>query len=87
MTLWPALKRVDSRADTWNKHLEALNVARNAIAHSDPKGFGKLKELGYTSITLPVIRRWRRSLDVMALTMDDVVADYLVGVFGGSRPW
>jgi len=85
--IWPALGRVSARAGTWNKHLEALNVARNAVAHSDNGGFLRLQNLGYQSINLGVVRKWRRSLDSLATAMDDVVGDYLVLLLGGPRPW
>ncbi|MEO3855607.1 hypothetical protein [Acrocarpospora sp. B8E8] len=87
LLLWPALEKVNSRAQTWNKHLEALNVARNAIAHSDPGGLARLQQLGYPTVTLGVAKKWRVSLDALATAMDDVVADYLARLIGGQRPW
>ncbi len=87
IVLWPALEKVNSRAHTWNKHLDSLNIARNAIAHSDHSGFLRLRALGYQSINLALVRKWRRSLDSLASTMDDVLGDYLVLLLGGPRPW
>jgi hypothetical protein len=87
IVLWPALERTSYRASTWNKHLDALNTARNAAAHSDNSGFLRLQKLGYQSINLSVVRRWRRSLDSLATAMDEVVGDYLALLLGGPRPW
>lgn len=87
ISLWPALKNANPRAATWNSDLDSLNTARNAIAHDDQDEFLKLQNLGRYPITLQVIKRWRRSLDALAGTMDDVVGDYLAGFLGGQRPW
>jgi hypothetical protein len=87
LVLWPALSATSRRAAAWNRNLEALNVARNAIAHDDQGQFLKLQQLGYPSINLSVVRRWKTSLDSLAVAMDDVVAGYLALLLGGPRPW
>lgn len=86
LLLWPALAATEPKANFWNKSLDELNVARNAIAHDDQAGFSKLPTSKYP-ITLTVIRSWRRSLDGLARTMDTVVGDYLTAISGGQRPW
>ncbi len=87
LLLWPALKTADRRADKWNSELETLNVARNAIAHDDQRNFLQLGNAGKFPITLTIVRTWRRALDSLAATMDDVVGDYLGTLLGGPRPW
>src|ERR1700733_1603010 len=87
LPLWPALEAADKRASTWNRELEALNLARNAIAHDDQKKFIKLSTFRKVPITLTVVRNWRRDLDALAAAMDSVVGDYLGTLLGGPRPW
>ncbi|MFF3090661.1 hypothetical protein [Streptomyces nojiriensis] len=85
--LWPALKTADKRAGKWQDELETLNTARNAIAHDDQSEFLKLKKKGKLPITLTTVRTWQRAVDGLAVTMDDVVGDYLGEFAGGNRPW
>jgi hypothetical protein len=86
MELWPALKVAHRRAGAWENDLNALNQARNAIAHAEVGKLVKLKQDGYP-ITLMTIRRWKGSLDGLVQTMDDVVSDYLDRLLGTGRPW
>ena len=87
LVLWPALQRASARAARWNSELDTLNLARNAIAHDDQAKFLDLKAKGKLPITLSVVKSWRRALDSLAVTMDDVVGDYLGTFLGGLRPW
>jgi hypothetical protein len=87
LLLWPSLATADRRANRWNSELETLNLARNAIAHDDQDEFFKLGQAGKLPITLTVVRTWRRALDSLATTMDDVVGDYLSTLLGVPRPW
>jgi hypothetical protein len=87
LLLWPTLKRVSRNAERWQDELKSLNLARNAIAHDDQDKFLELKSLGKMPITLTTVKTWRRSLDSLASTMDDVVGDYLGTLLGGPRPW
>jgi hypothetical protein len=87
LLLWPALKTADRRADRWNRELETLNVARNAIAHDDQQNFFKLTNAGKFPITLTIVRTWRQALDSLTITMDDVVGAYLGTLLRGPRPW
>jgi hypothetical protein len=86
MTLWAALETANPRALVWNRELTALNEARNAIAHAEEGRLIALRADGYP-ITLETIRRWKRALDALAGTMDDVVSDYLDILLGAGRPW
>lgn len=86
LTLWSSLERADRRAPDWNRALEALNRARNAIAHDEQDKLEQLRLEGFP-ITLVVIRRWRRDLDRLAETMDDIVSAYLDRLLGHGRPW
>jgi len=86
LTLWPALERADSRAPAWNASLERLNTARNAIAHVDQPALDQLRVQGHP-VTLASVRTWRRDLDRLAATMDDVVSAYLDQLLGYGRPW
>lgn len=86
LTLWPALERADPRASDWNTSLDRLNMARNAIAHVDQDTLDQLRRDGYP-VTLAAVRGWRRDLDRLAITMDDVVSAYLDDLLGQGRPW
>jgi hypothetical protein len=86
LTLWPALERADSRAPAWNASLERLNTARNAIAHVDQPALDRLRVQGHP-VTLAAVRTWRRDLDRLSATMDDVVSAYLDQLLGYGRPW
>jgi hypothetical protein len=70
----------------WWAGLAKLNVARNAIAHSNHAVLVKLQNEGYP-VNQPTVLRWRSQLDGLARTMDDVVATALDAVLGTGRPW
>lgn len=86
LALWPALESADPRATDWNSSLQRLNTARNAIAHVDQPGLDNLRADGHP-VTLAAVRTWRRDLDRLADTMDDVVSAYLDRLLGYGRPW
>ena len=86
LTLWPALEQKDGRAQSWNASLERLNKARNAIAHVDGDALELLRREGHP-VTLAAVRAWRRDLNLLAATMDDVVSAYLDQLLGSGRPW
>lgn len=86
LELWPTLRVASSQALRWQVSLEALNKARNAIAHVNEDDLGRLAGDGYP-IRLRTIERWQRNLDGLASTMDDVVADYLDRLLKRGRPW
>lgn len=83
---WPTMRVASSQAARWQASLEALNKARNAIAHANEDDLGRLARDGYP-IRLSTIRRWQRDLDQLAVTMDDVVADQLDRLLKTGRPW
>lgn len=88
LLLWPALTTASNGKSTrWNRELDSLNLARNAIAHDDQDKFLELRNRGKFPITLATVKSWRRALDLLAITMDDVVADFLGSIIGGPRPW
>ena len=84
--LWPALQQKDQRAPKWNQSLEALNRARNAIAHAQDQKLRALATEGYP-IQLRTIKTWRSSLNSLARCMDVVVADSLALLLGTRAPW
>jgi hypothetical protein len=86
MTFWPTLEAEHYRAGVWKRNLGALNEARNAIAHAEEAKLVRLRQEGFP-ITLQTIGRWKRSLDGLVETMDDVVSDYLDLLLGAGRPW
>jgi hypothetical protein len=77
----------NNRSKKWRKELDSLNLARNAIAHDDQANFLELRALGKFPITLRTITAWRRSLDALAMSMDDVVSIFLGSIMKGPRPW
>jgi hypothetical protein len=85
LNVWPAMASRDRRTPGRQDRLRWFNRARNAVAHDDRDKLASVEAAGYP-ITLRTIRRWRSTLDGIAGTMDVVVADHLVDVFG-TRPW
>ena len=86
MEFWPTVRVASPQSPRWQGSLEALNRARNAIAHANEDDLAKLAREGHP-IHLSTIRRWQRDLDRLATTMDDVVADYLDRLLKSCRPW
>ncbi|MBJ7324826.1 MAG: hypothetical protein JHC70_21115 [Rhodococcus sp.] len=87
LQLWPALRAHDSRAAGWNTDLEALNKARNAIAHDDVLKLQELKVDGYNLNNLTTFRAFRRSMNFLVPALDTVVADHLAAVYRKGKPW
>ncbi|MFI9531069.1 hypothetical protein [Micromonospora rosaria] len=84
--IWPALAQKNPRSAQWNKSLEALNKARNAIAHAEDHKLKVLAADGYP-MHLRTIRTWRSHLNSLAGHMDMVVADSLAVLTGKGAPW
>jgi hypothetical protein len=84
--LWPDLRAASYRATVWNRNLDLLNEARNAIAHADETTLRDLRTRGYP-ITLTTVNRWKSSLDGLVRAMDDVVGAYLGRSLGTGSPW
>jgi hypothetical protein len=86
LSWWPALRRRDQRTRSRHDHLERLNRARNAIAHSRPGELVLLRDEGYP-LTLNTVRVWRQALGGLALTMDTELSAHLGTFFNRPRPW
>lgn len=86
LTLWPALDAADRRTAIRNRRLDALNAARNAIAHANDARLSAVSTEGY-ALNLATIERWRSSLDGLATTMDAVAARHLGHLFSMDPPW
>lgn len=77
MTLWPDLKaRYPAKGAQWQRKLELLIMARNAIAHDDVGKLARVAAAGW-SVGLTDIRRWRAALDGLAVGMDHVTREHL----------
>jgi hypothetical protein len=86
LQLWPELsRRHGRRAREWRAKLEALNKARNGLAHDDALKLAQVRSDGWP-MTLGSADKWRRALDGLTAAMDDVVAAH-VGRLFGARPW
>jgi hypothetical protein len=79
---WPAVALLDSNASQRRLALQELNDWRNAIAHQD---FDPGR-LGQKTLQLVVIRRWRRTCQQLALSIDEVLRQQL-HVLTGVQPW
>ncbi|MCU0268472.1 MAG: hypothetical protein MUF83_07470 [Acidimicrobiales bacterium] len=76
-------------ADT-ARQLDALDRVvdyRNAIGHGDETKIAALEAGGEIKATKRSDEQHRRSLDALAGTIDDVVADKLASSLGIRRPW
>jgi hypothetical protein len=85
-SLWPGLAASEPATVACQQDLDKLNDARNAIAHADEAKLAGLRGEGYP-LTLATFRQWRRSLDLLAVTMDAEVASHLGQLFGQPAPW
>jgi hypothetical protein len=86
MKLWPILATRDPAAPRRQADLQALNEARNAIAHANETQLADLRLKG-SPITLSAFRSWRRSMDGLAGSLDAEVAAHLGQLFRRSPPW
>jgi len=86
LTFWTTMVSLEPLTSVRQGHLERLNKARNAIAHDLAADLAKLAADGYP-MTLRTFRRWRRALDGLASTMDQVVGTHLGALFGRAAPW
>ncbi|GAA3224513.1 hypothetical protein GCM10017691_12590 [Pseudonocardia petroleophila] len=87
LLLWPALHQQYPRAHKWNKALELLCDARNAVAHSDDTKLAKAAAAGHNASTLAAFKKARSQVDKLATAMDDVVSTYVGAVLGTAKPW
>ena len=79
---WSAVQADYHRNDRRQGLLDQLNEWRNAIAHQD---FDATK-LGGTTLHLNTVRRWRRALNRLALSFDNVMRNQ-VSLLTKSHPW
>jgi hypothetical protein len=84
--LWDQLRRRHpTRARHWHDRLALLTEARNGLAHADGPKVARVEAAG-RGITLGSARRWRSTLDGLAVAMDRVVGEEFHRELG-IRPW
>ena len=83
---WPELTKRDTRTTGRQQHLDVLNRARNAIVHSLPGKLVQLESEGHPA-TLVTVEKWRRGLNALAATMDEVLASHIAQLKNGPLPW
>jgi hypothetical protein len=77
MRLWDALRRLyPTRGRTWHDRLALLNEMRSGLAHSEDQKVAKVSAVGWP-LTIRSARRWRGTLDGLAMAMDRVVHEHL----------
>jgi len=86
INLWDAMQDHHQRTAARRQDLRWFNKARNALAHDDLRALDEVHKAGY-QIDLRTIRRWRRSLDGLAGTMDVVMGAHLGHLFKTQHPW
>jgi len=86
LRLWPALLVKDSQTEQLKGTLQALNRARNAIAHAEDHQLAALADEGYP-MRLATVRRWHGHLGRLAGSMDVVVAESLAPLTEKPAPW
>ncbi|MGH9223892.1 MAG: hypothetical protein ACRD2W_08945 [Acidimicrobiales bacterium] len=67
--------------------LENLIDFRNAIGHGDEARIAAIEALGQIKATKRSYQQFRRTIDRLAGTMDQVVATKLAAVLGITHPW
>lgn len=86
MSFWPDLySQCPVKGKLWRQNLELLNSARNGLAHDDYDKVAKIAVLGWP-LTLASVRRWRSSLDGLAVAMDRLVKQKVQDVWR-TTPW
>ncbi len=83
LKLWDEVKAQDIRNEGRHKRLETLNAWRNAIVHQD---FDPAKLGGRTKLVLEDVKKWRRALKGLALSIDIVMKNHLRQLTGVD-PW
>jgi hypothetical protein len=79
---WPAVHQDFHRNDRRQAMLEELNRWRNPIAHQD---FDPAM-LGSTTLHLSRVRQWRRSINQLAVSFDNVMRDHIAALIH-AQPW
>jgi hypothetical protein len=86
MSLWEDLRGLyPARARVWHERLALLNELRNGLAHADDQRVVTVSAAGWP-LTLRSIRRWRSTLDRLAIGMDRAVREHLREKLG-VVPW
>jgi hypothetical protein len=83
LAFWTGVRADRHQNDRRQEYLEELNAWRNAIAHQD---FDPDKLGGTTILHLPTVRQWRSSINILAVSFDNVMGAYLQ-TFLGEAPW
>jgi len=84
LTLWSNLEQGNpGRVAGWKTAVEALNTARNGVAHDDATKIQAAERAGWP-VTLASVQRWRESLDSLAAAMDHIVGAHLAAGFAAS---
>jgi hypothetical protein len=86
LRLWPSLLLKDPQTERLKESLQALNRARNAIAHAEDDRLAALADEGYP-MRLATVRRWHSDLGRLARSMDVVVAESLAPLTEKPAPW
>lgn len=81
------LKAASASAAAELDALEELIDYRNAIGHGDETTIASIEAGGRIRATKASYRSYRRIIDHLAGTMDDVVAHQLSALLGINRPW
>lgn len=82
MSLWDDLRRHHPRRGRqWHDRLALLNGMRNGLAHADDQRVAGVVAAGWP-LTLHSARRWRGTLDGLAVGVDRVVYEHLRREFG-----
>jgi hypothetical protein len=81
------MKPAQPNAGDQLRALDLLVDYRNAIGHGDESKIAGFEAAGEIKATKRSYQQYRRALDGLAITMDDVVADELSRALGVERPW
>jgi hypothetical protein len=81
--IWTDVYALDARNARRRELLQELIDWRNAIAHQD---FDPVTPGGITTLHLARVRAWRRAVNSLAFSFDQVMYNYLQGVVG-TAPW
>jgi hypothetical protein len=83
MAFWAEVRADHHLNERRQRHLEELNVWRNAIVHQD---FDPARLGGTIVLHLAIVRQWRSSLYHLTVSFDRVMCSYLQALIG-TAPW
>ena len=81
------LKRTGARTDERLVMLEELIDFRNAIGHGQESAIAALEDRGAIASTKSSYVRYRKALNGLAGTMNDVLSEQLASMLETGRPW